>query len=336
MSGRIETTLSQLRKSHASLFRPRALHPVSDPPSDPAPLPVQPIQPLRSSDQWKQEEDTDASQARALGSIEEEFDHSEDTREAWPHPEECDEPEAFEKDSEEAKEERKLYGRGTSRVGVELLAVYRPFHYYPDGEWGVVFFERAMVNFIARNKRRLGCSIPEAIRLLTYCVARHEFQHYLTELHALNLELIKGQSVYVPYKNTVYKPCYPNDDCLSETVANTHFHDNPETRRKALYKNALRDITRLSPGKAYSNAADYTRGTNKARKLEDKLAAQVNQITPSPTDPPPLWGSLPVSYVLPWTRYENVDFTMTTSAGGILQPFLSGGKLRRTMRIYHR
>ena len=35
----------------------------------------------------------------------------------------------------------------SSKVATELLAIYLPFHFYPDGVWGVRFFERPVLQF---------------------------------------------------------------------------------------------------------------------------------------------------------------------------------------------
>jgi len=72
------------------------------------------------------------------------------------------------------------------------------------------------------------------------------------------------------------------------------------------------------------------------RDVEDKVAAQTNQIAVSPIFVPRLWGQLPRPYVQPWTRYENVDWTMNRSAGAIWGPILNARPLRRTMKIHHR
>ena len=63
--------------------------------------------------------------------------------------------------------------------------------------------------------------------------------------------------------------------------------------------------------------------------------AQANQCNPNPVGVQPIWGSLPHPYVQPWTRYENGQWMMAQSSGGILASQLGGNALRNTMQIYH-
>ena len=120
---------------------------------------------------------------------------------------------------------------------------------------------------------------------------------------------------------------------MEETIANYWLFDNSVIRSPAPLQWLFRDLVRSSPG-AYGEAAVYD--DKSIRNAEDKVAAQVNHVAVSPPDVPTLWGQLPRPYVLPWTRYENVDWTINRSAGAILGPILNARPLRKTMRIYHR
>lgn len=250
-----------------------------------------------------------------------------------------DENADFNRESPRAREEREGFeGRGT-RAHIELLAVYRPFHLYPAGHWGVHFFERPMARFTDRLHReclrqRLTYSWGEVLKMATYAVARHEFVHYLVELEALDLELKLGRRFYLPYWNSVCKRAYPGADCLEETVANVWSWDNSVIKQRRRLERIYRGALARTPAAAYARGASLDRVS--VRPVEDSLAAQTYQCSIRPLTPPPVWGSLPRPYVQPWTRYENVPFTMNRSLGGALGGILSSRPLRKTIRIYHR
>jgi hypothetical protein len=250
-----------------------------------------------------------------------------------------DEEDKFEQDSQRSRREREAYRGRPRREVVERLAVYLPFHLYPAGSWGVLFFERPMARFTDRlymesRRGRLRYSWVEVLKIATYAVARHEFVHYMLELEALDLELKLGRRFYVPYSNTVYKHAFPGTQCLEETVANVWSWDNSvfddHRRLRRIYKSALSS----TPLKCYARGADFDRTT--VRSVEDELAAQVYQCADTPKSPPPVWGSIPRPYVQPWTRYENVSFMMTRTLGGVLGRYLRARPIRKTMRVYHR
>jgi hypothetical protein len=223
-----------------------------------------------------------------------------------------------------------------NRVGMELLAIYKPFHLYPKGEWGVLFFEKPMLNFCNRlmpQFQSLHFTPTTAKKMITYAVARHEFMHYLHELKTFDLEMTKGGQVYIPYFNNVYKKTYPGSDCIEETVATVWQWDNNVMRTTIDLQSYWRYVISTIPDLAYSNGAKYDHET--IRDTEDKLVAQASQCNISPISTPPIWGSLPRPYVQPWTRYENVQWMMTQSAGGVLAAQLGGKAIRNTMQIYH-
>ena len=247
--------------------------------------------------------------------------------------------EDYEEETPRSVEERRAFEHRPRRAGVELLAVYLPFHFYPAGHWGIRFFERPMKQFADRlhlefARRGRKESRTRVLKMTTYAVGRHEFQHYLTELEALDLELKQGRSIYRPYWEHVYKRTYPNADCLEETVATVWKWDNPVIRSPVAVQQIFRDALRRNPFSAYSNGAALD--STSVRTVEDALTAQLSQCVRVPRDPPPVWGSLPRPYVQPWTRYENVRFMMNRSYGGRLGAVLNAGPIRRTIRIYHR
>lgn len=225
------------------------------------------------------------------------------------------------------------FGGRPSRVGLELLAVYLPFHFYPEGHWGIRFFERPMWYFTAAlHRRHRSLPLQHMLKIATYSVARHEFLHYLVELEALDMEVKTHRRVYRPYWDQVYKAAYPSLDCLEETVANVWAWDNPAIRSPVQLQQLFRSEMRRIPYPAYRAGAD----PNDVREREDLLNAQLLQCVIRPATTPPVWGSLPRPYVQPWTRYENVSFTMNRSLGGQLASLLNARPLRKTIRIRHR
>ena len=245
---------------------------------------------------------------------------------------------AFE-ESPEARREREPFGERGRTEDMELLAVYRPFHYYANNEWGVLFFEQNMEEFANRLhseilKIGLWYDWDSTLKVVTYAVARHEVSHYLSELEALNIELRLGRRVYIPYQDNVYKVTYPNAGCVEETVANVWFFDNAVTGSRVRLQRLFRDIVRKCRGDAYRLAWD--KDSYLIRVTENLLAAQINQCNPRPRDVPTVYGLLPRPYVQPWTRYENIPFMMTRSGGGRLGSILNRHRIRKTIRIFHR
>ena len=242
---------------------------------------------------------------------------------------------AFE-ESDEASRQREPYGQRQRQVGIELLAIYRPFHLYPKGDWGVLFFERAMINFcrwLFPYFLYVGYPPYTAKKMITYAIARHEFTHYLNELKAFESELTRGGQIFLPYLNSVYKATYPNNDCIEETVACVWQWDNAIMRSPANLRDLWRKVIKTCPFDAYRNGGDLDR--QDVQPIEDRLSAQSNQCAIHPKNIPPIWGALPRPYVQPWTRYENVYFMMTRSGGGVLASQLNSGPIRKTIQVFH-
>jgi hypothetical protein len=220
-------------------------------------------------------------------------------------------------------------------AGMELLAVYRPFHRYPEGEWGIHFFESPMKWYTNLLFRKCNGRIPwtRVLKIATYSVARHEFMHYLTELEALRVELTASRRVYLPYQDQVYWPSFPGRDCIEETVANVWAWENDVVRRPRFLQDVVRAEMKRMPWPAYAQGGVLT--ANRVRPVEDRLNAQLQQCVRKPRTIPSMWGMLPRPYHQPWTHYKNVRFMMNRSAGGVLGPILSAKPIRPTIRIFH-
>jgi hypothetical protein len=320
-------TLGRLRKSHSELFSEETL------------VPWEQSQPDLEAGEFDPPKDSD------IDSVGNEASWGEDRPEDLaPWTQYSDpwsverEPGIFEQ-SPRATEQRRRYGGSPSATGVELIAIYRPFHYYGPDDWGVLFSERNLVHYVDGIYWLLRRSFPPiswsyTLKVVTYAVARHEFTHYLAELEALSTELKRGGQVYIPYHELVYKPTYPSALCLEETVASVWEWDNAVIRTPQPLRDTYRQVLRASLGLAYQQGDRYDHAS--VRPYEDRLVAQMLGLTANPTKVPEVWGSLPRPYVQPWTRYENVPFRITASAGGVLGPRLNRSPLKKTIRIYHR
>ena len=318
-----EDVIDKIRGNYPGIFHERALQ------TDPQKLlPVYDIEIPTDSEIWRDKNE---------GEIEEEsiplIQDLDDIQFNWNEFE--PETDAIE-ESDEATKQRAPFENRPRQVGIELLAVYKPFHLYPKDAWGVLFFEKSMLNFCNRLMpffHSFGFNTSTTKKMITYAIARHEFMHFLHELNTLELEMIKGGQVYIPYQNSVYKREYPGPECVEETVATVWQWDNNVMKTPAILRHFWRQVIKRIPAPAYSNAANLDR--EEIRPIEDKLAAQANQCNPGPKIVPQVWGSLPRPYVQPWTRYENVPWLMTKSAGGVFASQLGGTALRKTMQIYH-
>lgn len=316
-----ESVLDKVRYERQGLFDPRAL-------KDDQPRPLR-VSVITIPTQRQLEDLRREVQQRAINDNELEGVNESIWEDLQP------ESEALE-DSDEARKQREPYGQRRRQVDVELLAVYRPFHLYPKGDWGVLFFERSVMQFCRRLLpyfHSLGYSSYAAERMIVYAIARHEFTHYLNELKTLELEMLKGGQVFLPYLNSVYKATYPNADCSEETVACFWQWDNTVMRSPAGLRKLWRKVIQSCPFPAYSEGASLD--SEDVRRLEDRLLAQSNYCAVHPHHVPVVWGALPRPYVQPWTRYENVDFMMTQSGGGTLASQLNAGPIRKTIQIYH-
>ena len=129
MSDTFSVALREIRKSHSELFEPRALR---EPGNDQRTAEVTDFPPLTEKETKVRSEKDGPNRSP------ESMESGDDWREVP-----VDEDD-FDGDTVDARRERDGYSGGQRQAGIELLAIYRPFHLYPEGEWGVHFFERAM------------------------------------------------------------------------------------------------------------------------------------------------------------------------------------------------
>ena len=221
----------------------------------------------------------------------------------------------------------------------DTIFIYRPFHFYRKGHWGVLFSERGLADFAINRihpeviKKGLPYSTYETLLIATYALGRHAMRQYLAELDALRLELNDGANpFYKPYFDTVYKSSYPGIDCMESAVASFWAWANDEIRAPKELKDVFKsEIASWGPAFAVGTMHDR----NSVTDLEDALAAQMNRCVVKPTAPPEVWGFLPHPHGSSWTRYDAVPWMMTRSAGGRLAAALNAGPVRKTISVRH-
>ena len=222
---------------------------------------------------------------------------------------------------------------GTVLEETELLAVYRSFHFYKD--WGVLFFEAPMESYAKRiyhdfQSLRIRRRPKWCLKAAFYIVARHEFFHYLTDLTAFQYEVNLRRPIYIPYKEIIKPKLKKKDQQIEETVATYWKLENPVSRNGVNYE-VFKSITEGHITNSYSKGAKIDELKRKA--LEDKIIAQMLQCTSDPTDVPEVWGALPRPYFQPWTRYDEIDWRITKSSGGIIADRVNKDPLRKTIYI---
>jgi hypothetical protein len=235
----------------------------------------------------------------------------------------------------DTEEDRKIY-----KIAVpDTIFIYRPFHFYRKGHWGVLFSERGLADFAINRiypevvKKGLPYSNYETLLIATYALGRHAMRQYLAELDALRLELNDGaKPFYKPYFDTVYKPSYPGIDCMESTAASFWAWANDEIRSPKELRDVFKSEISLW-GTAFAEGTKHDR--NSVTDLEDALAAQMNRCVVNPLAPPEVWGFLPHPHGSSWTRYDAVPWMMTRSLGGGLAAVLNAGPIRKTISVCH-
>ena len=220
----------------------------------------------------------------------------------------------------------------------ETVFLYKPFHFYPKGHWGVLFSERGLASFAISKMypaiRRAGLlySAYETLLMATYALGRHAMRQYLAELESLRLELNGGKKYYKPYFDRVYRPTYPGLDCVERSVDSFWTWGNDEIKSPARLREVFKaEIATWPPAFAEGTRHDRESVT----ELEDLLAAQINQCAVKPANPPEVWGFLPHPHGSSWTRYDAVPWMVTRSLGGRIAAVLNGGPVRKTIAVHH-
>ena len=182
--------------------------------------------------------------------------------------------------------------------------------FYPEGHWGIRL-ERPMWAFASRLAK-LYPSIPrrQLLKIAVYGVARHEFCQLPHRTSGFAIRVAgTPPPVWRLDFDDVYAPAYPGPDCFEETIANVWASDDPALRTPRALQEVIRGELRRAPGHT-AQALISTRSTSSVGGLSQCADSPIGDQAGVRTD---RWGVLARPYVQPWTRYENVSFTMTRS-----------------------
>jgi len=183
---------------------------------------------------------------------------------------------------------RNRFKRMMDDYGRDVFGLYLPFHYYfKSGKWGIYLFidlieERAkelyyQQHIIARQFQRL--TLEEMKLFYYYCVFRHEFFHYQTEVFATNAEILSDKALYINYNNQVKELVRYTEHWLEEALAESSVLKSTLVINKAkISKLAMKaiyqyDLQFMPPGYRDYHCALYG-GPDNAHKY---LASQIIQ-----------------------------------------------------------
>ncbi len=176
------------------------------------------------------------------------------------------------KDELSEREVRRI-GRGLEHDGIDALAWYRSYHWYPSSLWGIY-----ITNYGVRHLRtKYGFpkgSLASAEQLLFL----HEFYHFLVDIAATALELGggSGRPLYVNYIRRVYLQPQENYHPIEEALANAFAY-------KRMIRRGTGPQTRdfmVSQPQGYSSFLEYFSGA-KCRIGERELGASIAGSRPS-------------------------------------------------------
>lgn len=173
---------------------------------------------------------------------------------------------------------------GPNRAHWDVCAWYQPIHFF-GFDWGIFIREECMKRqalCIARSLRRHSpVPLPPPrqlakalIRASFACYFLHEHFHHKVESFGLRAHVVTGTSVYLPYKNRVYRPNYLTDACLEEALANAdswwRVSRDPYRRvvgsvvmratKDYLWESFLHDLPGYNMAKHYLSGAAFEQG----------------------------------------------------------------------------
>jgi hypothetical protein len=103
--------------------------------------------------------------------------------------------------------------------GADTLAYYLPYHFYPEGIWGVYLRTKGILELAAELKATpITNGSDAAIRAAQITLFEHEVFHCLTEAAATRAEIVVRSPVYHPYFWDRYASFH------EEAVANAYAH----------------------------------------------------------------------------------------------------------------
>lgn len=179
----------------------------------------------------------------------------------------------------------------------DALAVYLPFHRYPD-RWGIYLLDAGVASFATDLQKlvwllRASISIHDARKVALMYLFHHEAYHSAVEGFALRCELPLRKPVYRTGLRRLYTRMWTRGDPHEETLATAYgirkVRDNlrlPKTDVTAVV-NALRVYMCLCPP-PYRAGADYT-DDEKFNDLERRFMEEGLRLSSSKALPPAAW-----------------------------------------------
>jgi hypothetical protein len=175
-----------------------------------------------------------------------------------------------------------------TRLPVNALAFYRPFHLEPFDRWGIYLYVDRLLSYAAEVRFVApfleGVSKEVLLHLVLFEIFHHEFYHHLVECAATTMEILAdalGAPIpsYVEYRIAVGAGKFASHDHnpLEEALANAYAYHGLGfiSRVKTGYLDALvgsyqKNLTAIWPleGPGYRSAASYLAGAQIAGNAE--------------------------------------------------------------------
>jgi hypothetical protein len=190
--------------------------------------------------------------------------------------------------------------------GIEFLAWYVAVHAQGPHNWGIYFHGPRMMQFAEWVRVQLGEPYLHPVLVqTTKAVLHHERFHFLVECAATHMEQHTEQPIYTPYKQQVYRPCFPHETCIEEGLANayklTRRYDTSDFAHAptTAFRDVLRQACDMSP-RAYRGYRrwldDRQMGSTDPRaRLRDACGRLAHMIRTQtiPQGPIAQWAPLP-------------------------------------------
>jgi hypothetical protein len=162
------------------------------------------------------------------------------------------------------KNPRDFFLFDSNKLSPDTLAFYRPFHFTPEGDWGIYILVDRLLEYYIKVKESLGSRkyLFQSDILLGYIVFEvfhHEFFHHIVESATTSLEIVSSafgnpQPLYRNYFNQSYQ---------TQAGLGKHVHDPLEEALANAYAfNSFSFSTRINKGyksmlvKAYQKAME--------------------------------------------------------------------------------
>lgn len=171
----------------------------------------------------------------------------------------------------------------SDKFSPDILAFYRPFHFTPEGDWGIYLLVDRLLEYYLKLKDSLGSRryLFQSDILLGYIVFEvfhHEFFHHIVESATTSLEIISSafgnpKPLYRNYFNQSYQ---------SQEGLGNHLHDPLEEALANAYAyNSFSFSTRINKGYKSMLVKAYQKAMEKGWKYDPPGYREANTYTNS-------------------------------------------------------